>query len=59
MPISATVRGKSVSSGDIPYNEIAALAHQLWIERGCPEGSPEEDWFQAEQKLRVETPTGG
>ncbi len=24
-------------------HEIAALAHQLWIERGCPEGSPEED----------------
>jgi hypothetical protein len=26
---------------------IAKLAYDLWIERGCPEGSPEEDWFRA------------
>lgn len=31
--------------------EIAALAHKLWEERGCPEGTPEEDWFRAEQEL--------
>jgi hypothetical protein len=30
---------------------IAALAYQLWQARGCPEGSPEIDWFLAEQKL--------
>ena len=30
---------------------IGALAYQLWLARGCPEGSPEIDWFQAEQKL--------
>jgi hypothetical protein len=33
-------------------DEISALAHQMWMERGCPEGSPEEDWFRAEEKLR-------
>jgi hypothetical protein len=32
--------------------EIASLAHRLWLERGCPEGSPEEDWFLAERELR-------
>ena len=32
--------------------QIAALAHQLWVARGCPEGSPEVDWFQAEENLR-------
>jgi len=31
--------------------EIATLAHELWIARGCPEGSPETDWFQAEEQL--------
>jgi Protein of unknown function (DUF2934) len=31
--------------------EIAALAHALWQARGCPDGSPEEDWFQAKQAL--------
>jgi Protein of unknown function (DUF2934) len=32
--------------------QIAALAHALWRERGCPEGSPEEDWFRAEQGIK-------
>jgi hypothetical protein len=34
------------------HNDIAALAHELWQARGCPEGSPEEDWFEAVKKLR-------
>ena len=29
------------------HAEIAALAHELWQARGCPEGSPQEDWFQS------------
>ncbi|MFZ3340927.1 MAG: DUF2934 domain-containing protein [Terriglobales bacterium] len=32
--------------------QIAALAHALWCERGCPQGSPEEDWYRAEQEIR-------
>jgi hypothetical protein len=27
--------------------KIAARAYELWIERGCPIGTPEIDWFQA------------
>jgi hypothetical protein len=34
------------------HEDIAALAHQLWQARGCPEGSPEEDWFRAARELR-------
>jgi len=34
------------------HDDIAAVAHQLWQARGCPEGSPDEDWFQAAQELR-------
>ncbi|HTB17350.1 MAG TPA: DUF2934 domain-containing protein [Bryobacteraceae bacterium] len=34
------------------HAEIATLAHQLWEERGCPQGSPEEDWFRAAEQLR-------
>lgn len=29
---------------------IAALAYQLWQDRGCPIGSPDEDWFEAEKQ---------
>jgi len=36
--------------------EIAALAYQIWIERGSPHGSHEEDWYHAEQQLRAEKP---
>jgi hypothetical protein len=32
--------------------QIASLAHALWLERGCPEGSSEADWFKAEQVIR-------
>ncbi len=34
------------------HDDIAALAHELWRARGCPEGSPDEDWFQAAEQLR-------
>ena len=33
------------------HEQIASLAYALWQERGYPEGSPEEDWFRAEQAL--------
>lgn len=32
-------------------NQIAGVAYTLWELRGCPVGSPEEDWFKAEQEL--------
>lgn len=31
--------------------EIAKLAYAYWEARGCPLGSPEEDWLQAEREL--------
>ena len=37
---------------DLPTREeVARRAHALWQERGCPEGSHEEDWIQAEREL--------
>ena len=32
---------------------ISALAYSLWRSRGCPEGTPDEDWFNAEEILKV------
>ncbi|MCU0759615.1 MAG: DUF2934 domain-containing protein [Steroidobacteraceae bacterium] len=34
---------------------IERLAHTLWMARGCPLGSPEEDWLQAERMLAEDT----
>ena len=31
---------------------IAILAYQLWLARGCPDGSDQEDWFLAERILK-------
>jgi hypothetical protein len=31
---------------------IEELAYHSWLERGCPMGSPDEDWYRAEQKLK-------
>ena len=39
---------------DSPVNAVAVseLAYRRWLERGCPLGSPDEDWFAAEEELR-------
>jgi len=34
--------------------EIAARAYEIWQSRGCPSGSAEEDWFQAERELKTQ-----
>jgi hypothetical protein len=35
----------------LTQESIAIRAYQLWQARGCPEGSPEVDWLQAEDEL--------
>ena len=30
---------------------IEKLAYRFWEERGCPLGSPEEDWLKAEREF--------
>ena len=32
--------------------QIAALAHKYWAERGFQHGQDADDWFRAEQELR-------
>ncbi len=41
-------------SGDSESEEaqVAQLAYQMSQSRGCPEGSPEEDWYRAEQEMK-------
>jgi hypothetical protein len=31
--------------------DIAERAYQLWLERGCQEGSHEQNWLEAEREL--------
>ena len=39
------------SNTDPEYDHIARLAYSYWQARGCPDGSPEEDWFRAQSEL--------
>ena len=52
---SALAKSAAFGYGAIAFghNEIATLAHELWQTRGCPYGSPEEDWLRAEGELRA------
>ncbi len=36
----------------VSREEVAALAHRFWAERGYQHGKHVEDWFRAEQELR-------
>jgi hypothetical protein len=40
-------------NGQRETGQIAALAYQLWLDRGGPYGSPEEDWLRAERELQT------
>jgi Protein of unknown function (DUF2934) len=46
----ATTVGHGITA--FGHADIAALAYELWQSRGCPDGSPEEDWFHAAEQLR-------
>jgi hypothetical protein len=48
--VAATTQASSVACPD--ERTVADLAYQRWVERGCPQGSAEEDWFEAERVLR-------
>jgi hypothetical protein len=38
------------------HTSIGELAYRLWQARGCPEGSAEHDWLEAEKQLRSARP---
>lgn len=43
----------------IEHDEIVLLAYSNWEARGCPYGSPEEDWFRAERDLHQKVDSAG
>jgi hypothetical protein len=59
-PLGETQAAKSLGSeldlGEdrVADHEVAERAYCCWHERGCPQGSPEEDWHRAERELREE-----
>ena len=43
----------TAQAGRSENQEIARLAYSYWEERGCPIGSPEQDWLRAEYELHA------
>jgi hypothetical protein len=41
------------STGSDQHQKIEQVAYLLWLERGCPIGSDQEDWFRAENMLNA------
>lgn len=46
-----TSQNNQLEEGDRQREAIEKLAYALWKDRGCPEGSADNDWLEAEQKL--------
>ena len=47
-----SVQGTANVMRPLDEHEVAERAYFHWIERGCPENSAQEDWFEAERELR-------
>ena len=47
-------RPNSSASGPLPptHEQIEALAHAIWVDRGCPEGRELDNWLEAERQLK-------
>jgi hypothetical protein len=59
--MSPNADGVTRQTEGLPHGAIALRAYHLWEGRGCPIGSPEDDWFRAEREItgQEERPTKG
>jgi Protein of unknown function (DUF2934) len=44
--------GNEIEHPGLDREAIGRLAYFYWEERGCPNDSPDEDWFRAEAEVR-------
>lgn len=35
----------------LSHSDVESRAYDLWQDRGCADGSAEDDWFEAEREL--------
>jgi Protein of unknown function (DUF2934) len=53
-PTSQAGRTGQGSQVAIPHDRIAKRAYEKWCKRGCPQGTHQQDWYDAEAELRAE-----
>ncbi len=49
-----TSGGSPAEHAAIPHERIAMRAYEKWCQRGCPQGTHQQDWYEAESELRGE-----
>ena len=49
-------RAVTARADTVVDSAISKRAYELWLERGCPEGSPEQDWYQAKSEFEEQGP---
>jgi hypothetical protein len=47
-------QGQGHVGAPIPHEKIAKRAYEKWCQRGCPQGTDQQDWHEAENELRAE-----
>jgi hypothetical protein len=52
-PVTTNPDTESRQADDLDQATVAAAAYECWQKRGCPIGSDQDDWFQAEAELRA------
>lgn len=50
-----TRTASTTTPAEITTQQIADLAYFIWLDRGCPAGTSEEDWYRAESELRAQS----
>ncbi len=51
---AATTVAEAIAA-EIPREKIAQRAYEIWVARGKPAGTSQQDWLEAEAQLRAET----
>jgi hypothetical protein len=49
--VAPKTKSKAKVTVMVSHEQIAALAHRFWTDRGGQHGHHEEDWLRAEQEL--------
>jgi hypothetical protein len=50
-PATSPSPGQTQATPTPSHEEIELRAYQIWVDRGRPEGTDREDWFEAERQL--------
>ena len=56
-PASSASRPDAMEPPTLTQEQIAVRAYQIWLDRGRPDGTDREDWYEAERQLTNELST--